>query len=267
MRRAILRIAFVTPFVVCAGQASATGIDHVRIEVEHLAENPGSLSVGEPLALVVTTTNDGNEAVKGNFTAFPYTFMARYYLQAKGHAPVRLDEPFDPAGLRKMSFLRRELMVLAPQGSTQVRPQFLLNPRTKNLWLPGAGEYQLWVVLQPFEEQPELEVRSAPIKVEVEDPPSHSRNAFDAYVAQDLVDLVFDPNGSLREDPRLALIAEEFVAQFGDTSYGRHVREALRNGLRSRTGYGSATSLELQVYERLRNSEALESDAVSAPRK
>lgn len=269
MTRVLFRIAFAISYLAVVGHASAGGLDDLRIQVEHLADTPGMSYVGEPVDLMVTTTNQGSDTLKGELKAFPSSSFAHYYAQAKGHSPFRIDEPFErvhPTGLRVIPLVVRQLTVLRPEESTKVEARFLLNPRTTKLWLPSAGEYDLWVVLRPFEMHPELEVRSEPIKVVVNDPLQHMQQAFDEYVSQGLLDLLSDPQEWLRQRPRRALVAEGFVVAFGETPYGRHVRKALGVGLRDRSHYGKASPLEKEVYRRLIESERTDSVTIPAVR-
>jgi hypothetical protein len=67
-----------------SGAVFATDLAGVRVRLRHVADSPGSLYLGEPLDLLVTTWNNGSRPLHGHFAAAPYDTNAEFYWQRPG---------------------------------------------------------------------------------------------------------------------------------------------------------------------------------------
>ena len=248
------RIAMrVVPIAVLAFsvQGEASQLANVRVTIEHVGEAPGHLFVGEPLQLNVTTVNAGSEPLTGYFKAFASSPSVTFYVQRAGGALLRMPGPSDrqKPGMTICSF--RTQQVLAAGGSLRNEVQFLLDDRTNAPWLADEGEYEVSVALRPFDGVSTEEVRSEPARISVSWPPDRLRDAFEAYRSSRMMEFVSDVSARLSEDPRAAMAAESFLAEYAETPYGRHVSNALIKGLRMRSGNNELTASEREVYKRV----------------
>ncbi len=242
--------------IAVAGGAGAADFEDVSVHVEQISESPGRLYLGEPLSLLVTTTNEGSDPVEGQLSEGPFGPAVAFYARREDGSQVRLDDPYDPHGLLERTCIDRPPTLLRPGQSTNAEARFVLDPRRDQLWLP-VGEYEIFVVRRPAEQDPEIELRSNAIRVVVSAPPERVRPAFHAYMSERFGLLVVDPAGRLREEPSVALAAEAFVREHGETPYGRQILASLLEGLRVRISTGKATPSETEVYERHETSESI----------
>ena len=252
--------------IVLAGVVGAEDFEGVALHVEQTSESPGRLYLGEPLSLLVTTTNEGFESVKGLLSEGPFGAAIAFYARRDDGSQVRLDEPYDPYGVLGRVYGYQPPVVLRPGQSTKVRGRFVLDPRTGQLWLPVGG-YDIFVVRRPSEHDRTLELRSNALRVVVSAPPERLRPAFQAYMSARLGLLVVDPAGRLREEPSVAVAAETFVREHGASLYGRQILASLLEGLRVRISTGQATSSEIEVYERTETNESIRRGVGLGPRR
>lgn len=225
--------------------------ENVTVRVTRVAGSARNLYLGEPLELEVSTVNQGDVRLTGAFRAHAYSSTAAYYVEARGPAR-RLDEPRMDAGAQAPICAIRSMDVLEPEQAVKTQLQFVVEAKTGTPWLSQEGEYGVFVVVRPFLGDPSREIRSETLRVTVSEPPDRYRDAYEAYLSEGLIHLVADPAQRLQEDPHSAEAAESFVKRFGDTPYGRHVRNALLRGLVLRLSTGRADNLEERVYERIR---------------
>ena len=99
------------------------------------------------------------------------------------------------------------------------------------------------------------------------DAPERFRAAFDAFISAQLGLLLFDPVTRLREEPRVASVAEAFFRRHAETPYGRQVHKSLLHGLRTRISTSQASALETDVYERIETNESIRRGVGLGPRR
>jgi hypothetical protein len=229
----------------------------IRVRLEHVADEPGHLYIGEPLDLVATTKNEGAEPVKGYLAASASSPTVEYYLQ-HGEATVRVDRP-DPilARLKGSVCMGRTQAVLLPNRSLKTTARFLFETETSRLALDRPGEYEVFAVLRPFRHDPSFEVRSDAVRIVVSEPPDRFRSAFESLLKAGLPRLLDRADIALQDEAGLAQRAESYLADHAESPYGRHVRHALLHGLRGRVGTNEATEAERIVYERIETDELL----------
>jgi hypothetical protein len=250
---------------VIGGAAGAGEFAGVTLHVEQVSDAPGRLYLGESLSLLVTTTNGGQQPVRGRLAEGPYAPAVAFLARRQDGTVVRLDEPYDPHGVAESVNGHWPLIVLPPGQAKRVGARFVLDPSTEQLWLP-VGTHEIFVVRRPSEQRPAFELRSNALKVLVVPPPERLRGSFDAYMSSKLGLLEFDPTGRLREEPSALRAADEFIRVHGDTPYGRKVLASLLEGLRVRISTGQATSSEIEVYDRTEKNESIRRGVGLGPR-
>ena len=234
-----------------SGALFASDLADVRVRLRHIAHSPGSLTLGEPLDLLVTTTNKGSRTLHGRFAAIPYDENAEFYWHRAGESATRLDEPYVSPRMRELMLVVKPPIRLGAGESVEAEGRILFDPHSGGLRVRASGEYRMFVVLRPLVDDPRQRVRSNTVAITVADPPQRDRAAFTAYLDARLEELVTSPFWRLNEQPESAVAAEAFLRQHAASLYGPHVQKALLKGLRHRVGSNRATSAEKEIYARL----------------